>query len=204
MQDFETEVKVVTNAVNRSISMINLEVDPIRASLEFSVSGDETGYLYINMEEETDDFLQFAENPVVYSETTPYMEDGVRKLKETPYFKKFTDFDVEGETTLVFNADEINKGKTGEDAQYYSTDFRIYYVAEHEKYVGTPAQLREDLPLPRRVHHLVPLLAAYYVWLEDEPTKAAQYYNMYETEASVIIAASNKNKIRMRVLEGGL
>ena len=204
MQDFETEVKVVTNAINRSISMINLEVDPIRASYEFSLAGNETGYVYLNMEEETDDFLQFADTPVTYAEVIPYRENGELKFKEKSLFKKFNDFDFEGETTLVFNADDINKGKTGEDAEYYSTDFRIYYGAEHEKYTGTTAQKREDLPLPKRVHHLVPLLAAYYVWLEDEPTKAAQYYNMYETAKNVILEASARNKLRVRVLPGGM
>lgn len=207
MQDFETEVKVVTNAINRSIQFINLDVDPIYSNYELSIPGNETGYIYVNMTEEADDFLQFADTPVMYSTTAPIFERGVLVgYKETPYYKKFADFDYEGNTTLVFNADEINSKLNSEDpnSQYYSTDLRIFYVAEHEPYVGTTAQKREDLPLPRRVHHLVPLLAAYYVWLEDEPTKAAQYYNMYETEKAALLANNPKNRVQIRVLPGGI
>ena len=48
------------------------------------------------------------------------------------------------------------------------------------------------------MHHLIPLLAAYYLWLDDDERKAVQYYNNYETELSQII--QNENMPKMRVV----
>lgn len=37
-----------------------------------------------------------------------------------------------------------------------------------------------DIDLPDRVDYIVPLLAAYYVWLDDDQTKAVLYWNQFD------------------------
>lgn len=169
------ESGLLYTAINRSITRINLEVSPIIEKYEFDIGDDDTGFLYLNLTDIDDMFLDFAEIPVLV------------KRNDKDLYQKFADYDIETENTLVINADE-NKGS-----------FRVFYKIQHDDFKGTAAQLREDLPLQLKVHHLVPLLAAYYVWLEDDPTKAAQYYNGWD-EAKNKIELDNQNKVRMRVV----
>ena len=45
--------------------------------------------------------------------------------------------------------------------------------------------------LPDKVIDLVPVLASYWVWLDDDERKAVMYYNMYETVLGGITADIN-------------
>ena len=174
------EAGLLYSAINRAITRINLELSPILEKYEFDITDEDTGYLYLNMTDIDDMFLDFADNPVLVE------KDG------TEFYTRFSNFDIETENTLVINADE-NKGS-----------FRVFYKQQHDTFTGTSAQLKEELPLQLKVHHIVPLIASYYVWLEDDPTKAAQYFNMFEQERENIATQSQLNKIRVRVLPGGM
>lgn len=44
------------------------------------------------------------------------------------------------------------------------------------------------IDLPDKVIDLVPLLAAYYVWLDDDERKAVYYYNQYDDLKNQILA----------------
>lgn len=44
------------------------------------------------------------------------------------------------------------------------------------------------MELPDKVTDLAPLLAAYYVWLDDDERKAVYYYNQYEDLKNQILA----------------
>lgn len=174
--------ELVPNAINRAITEISEFTDPIIERYEFELDDEDEGYVYISMPEVDPHFFAFSDTPVLYE------KDG------TQMYKPFIDYEVEAEDTVVVNADE-NKGK-----------FRICYIAEHTYFTGTEADNDKELPLPRAVHHLVPLLASYYVWLEDEMQKAVMYYNLYEQESAAVRErrALEKNKIKMRVLSGGI
>lgn len=52
--------------------------------------------------------------------------------------------------------------------------------------VDTPDD--SGIDLPDKVIDLMPLLAAYYVWLDDDERKAIYYYNQYEDLKSQILA----------------
>lgn len=179
MEEF-AEAGLLYSAINRAITRINLELSPILEKYEFDITDDDTGYLYLTMTDIDDMFLDFADNPVMIE------KDG------TEFYTRFSNFDIETENTLVINADE-NKGS-----------FRVFYKVQHDTFTGTDAQLREDLPLQLKVHHVVPLIASYYVWLEDDPTKASQYFNMFEQEREGILTQSEAKKIKVRVLPGGM
>lgn len=177
MEEF-AETGLLYTAIDRAITRINLEFAPIIERYEFEITDSDTEYMYIDMTDVDENFLDFADTAVLIE------KGGVGK------YAKFSNYDIEADNTLVINADE-NKGK-----------FRVFYKAQHEKFTG--AQRREELPVPLKAHHIVALLAAYYVWLDDDPTKAAQYYNMFETERDTMLLESQTNKIKVRVLPGGM
>lgn len=174
------EAGLLYSAINRAITRINLELYPIIEKYEFDISDDDTGYLYITMTDIDDMFLDFADMPVLFE------RDGAN------FYTKFGDYEIEADNTLVINADK-NKGS-----------FRVFYKVAHDTFTGKTSQLKEDLPLQLKVHHLVPLLASYYVWNEDEPTKAAQYLNLFESEKAELKEQALARKFKVRVVSGGL
>ena len=175
MEEF-AESGVLYDSINRAITEINLRLSPIYERYEFEISDTDTGYLYITMKDVDENFLDFADTPVLFR-------------RESDMYQKFNDYQIEAGDTVVIDADS-NKGS-----------FRIFYKAMHEPFTGD-AQLREDVPLPLKVHHLVPLLASYYVWQEDEPAKAAQYYNMFEQKS--VDVAEQEVQMRARIIPGGI
>lgn len=179
--------ELVYNSINRAISEINLLVAPYIKTYEFDIDEADEGYLYISMPDVDGYFLDFAETPVVYE------ADGKDQ------YTKFNDFEIEAGDTMVIRQDS------------YHGSFRVFYRADPEpiRYSAdgtrpTGEELAQDIPLPRKTHFLVPLLAGYYVWLEDEPTKAAQYYNLYEQGVNTVQSNDATKKIRVRVLAGGM
>lgn len=173
------EAGLLYSAINRAITRINLELYPIIEKYEFDISDDDTGYLYLTMTDIDDMFLDFADMPVLFE------RDGAN------FYTKFGDYEIEADNTLVINADK-NKGS-----------FRVFYKVAHDTFTGKTSQLKEDLPLQLKVHHLVPLLASYYVWNEDEPTKAAQYLNLFESEKAELKEQALARKFKVRVVSGG-
>lgn len=204
MEDFG---ELVPNSINRAITEINLEVAPIIERYQFEITGVDEGYMYITMPDVDDNFLDFASTPIKYAESRPEKIGGEWVATENPDYSVFNDFEIEGDDTIVINAgsfhgavpDQEKHPDDYERAEQTTISIRVFYKAAHTPFDGT--QLTEKLPLPKKVHHLVPLLASFYVWIEDEPTKAAQYYNLYEQKKGLL---SSDAKIRMRVLPGGM
>lgn len=175
LQDFE---QLVPDAINRAITEINLTVAPIIGTVEIEQDGTEDEVLYYDMKSLTkkngvSKFLDFADTPVMIG---------------TNVYKKFNNFEIENGDTLVI------------DGTIQGT-FKVFYKAAH-----TPLTLdTEDdveIELPAKAHILLPLLASYYVWLEDEKVKAVDYYNQYEKLANSVLTESVKP--RMTILSGGI
>lgn len=61
-----------------------------------------------------------------------------------------------------------------------------------------------DMGLPDAVLYMIPLLASYYVWLDDDVDKALYYYNMYDNERNNIINNTIKGQNGRVVMVGGL
>lgn len=178
MEELDEFAEVVPYAINRAITEINLNVCPIVGIYEIEQDGTEDALLYYDIEELTKDgdtikFLEFADTPVMVG---------------TTYFKRFNNFEIENEKVLVM--DGSIKG-----------NFRVYYKKAH-----TPFELADDdekeIELPLKAHYLVPLLAAYYVWIEDEKALAVDYYNQYERLAAELKAG--RSKVRGTILSGGI
>lgn len=168
---------VVPNGINRAITEINLTVVPNVGTYIIEQDGTEDGILYYDMDELTADdmsrFLEFADIPVMVG-------DGE--------YKRFNDFEIENDKILVI--DGSIKGR-----------FKIFYKKAHTPFTVETSDDTE-LELPLKAHHLVPLLASYYIWLEDEKAKAVDYYNQYDKLVQEI--KSNAAKPRARILSGGM
>ena len=196
------ETGLLYTGINRAITEISLGGFPNIESYELEVAGNETGYLYLVMPDIDETFLDFRDVPVLFSTSRP---DGEGATKETQTYTRFNDYEIEADDTLVINLDKINAsiGGTDEQKAEYTSSFRIFYIADHEPFTETTT-LTDDVPLPRKAHHLAALLAAYYIWLDDDQTKAAMYYNQYEEKKGTLLNQSESNRIRVRVLPGGM
>lgn len=176
IEEFE---EVVPNAINRAITEINLIVTPNVGTYKFEQDGSESDLLYYDMEELTADedgtvrFLEFADTPVMIGPTV---------------YKQYNDFEIENDKVLIMDGTEVGT-------------FKVFYKRAH-----TPFTLDSEdsakIELPLKVHHLIPLLASYYIWLEDENAKAVAYYNQYEKLVQEITAEAEKP--RARIMSGGI
>ena len=174
---------IVPQALNRAITEINLTIAPIIGTYEFTQTGEESGLLYYDMEELTREdgdmvFLSFADTPVM-------IDNGIDK--QYGIYRRYNNFEIEQDKKLVMDGS-------------VSGNFKVFYKKAHTPFTIDTDDL-EDIPLPLKAHILVPLLTAYYVWLEDEKTKAVDYYNQYEKLAQNIL---NDKPVRMRILPGGI
>ena len=183
----ETEISefgdIVPQALNRAITEINLTITPIIGTYEFTQTGEDSGLLCYDMEELTKEggdvvFLSFADTPVM-------VDNNANKQYGT--YRRYNDFEIEQDRILVMDGSVAGS-------------FKVFYKKAHVPFtINTDNS--EDIPLPLKAHILVPLLTAYYVWLEDEKTKAVDYYNQYEKLAQSIL---NDKPVRMRILSGGI
>jgi len=169
-EEFE-QLGYTYDAINRAIAQIQNQF-PYIAKYEFEVDETDTGILYVDMSD-VKGFLALAqETPVVF------------EANGEEVYRKFGDYYIEMEHTIVMKADD------------YAGSFRVYYEkASTEVDPETPDTFVPELPT--RVHHLIPLLAAYYLWLDDDERKATQYYNMYETELALVLQKQNAPKMRV-------
>ena len=170
--------KIVPDSLNRAITEINLTVAPIVGTYQIIQDGTQEEILYYDMIELTREndvvkFLEFADIPVKIG---------------TDVYRKFNNFEIENGSTLVM--DGSIKG-----------NFKVFYKKAHTPFT-TETDDAAEIELPLKTHVLVPLLTAYYVWLEDEKSKAVDYYNQYEKLSQSIIAKSTQP--RATIMHGGI
>lgn len=156
------------DAINQAVDEIALKF-PCHSYYSFSIDDDEEDYIYIDMTSAAKGFLMFGDTPVRYE------KDG------TEMFRRFSDFEIENDFTVVINP----RNNAGE--------YRIYYEKKCTDITkDTPDTFEFEIPLV--AHVLIPLLAAYYLWLDDEKEKATTYQNLYDSLLSDIERKKNKPK----------
>ena len=193
-EEFE-ELGYTYDAINRSISSINT-IFPAKVYYEFEVDNSEDGRMEINLPSIDKDFLCFCDTPVLVARN----EKENNTYKEVTLYKKFSDYEIEEEDTIIIDAPSIH-GNTNDSKLTWT--FRVFYEKK-------PTTIDKDTAdsfvteLPLKCHHLIPLLAAYYLWLDDEPTKAAQYYNLYEQERNNILQKDNRPRARVELPKEGV
>lgn len=170
--------ELVPHAINRAITEISMNYAPIVSYMDIvqPVDGEEWDEEAFYEYSLPDDFMKFTDTPVK------------RQLGEGIY-QRFNDFEIEGDNTIIFSGSNIGT-------------YRIFYVADHEPFdLDTDAS--EDIPLPLKAHHLVPLLASYYVWLDDDQAKATEYRARFAQELQNALMDAEKPRARIRSDWGG-
>lgn len=82
------------------------------------------------------------------------------------------------------------------------------WEATDEKHIDSPTKIKSDtketfnIGLSDYVMPLLPLLTAYYVWLDDDLTKATYYYNQYDSMKMELMNAAQRPK--MARIVGGI
>lgn len=82
--------------------------------------------------------------------------------------------------------------------------YRAYYqhklsTPEIPWFPVRPAQITADTPddfvieLPDDLVELVPMLASYYVWLDDDQVKATLYWNAFDASLNDVVASITRN-----------
>ena len=169
--------EVITNSINRAIEEINLSVAPIVDTVIIEQTGDTDGLIYYDIAEkaELEDkiFLEFADVPVMIGDTT---------------YKRFNDFEIENESTLVIDGNVEGK-------------LKVFYKKAHKPISEATADTTE-IELPRKAHHMLPYLAGYYIWYEDEQVKAVNCYNRFEMFKGEYL--SKKSQPKIKILSGGI
>lgn len=170
LEEFD-ELGYTYDAINQAVDEIS-DHFPCEASFDFDIDESDTGILRIDMKDRKG-FLALAETPVCYE------KDGEE------IWRKFTEYDVEMEHIIVIKVDD------------YEGSFRIYYYKE-----PTPITKDTDndfeFELPLIAHKLIPLLASYYMWLDDDERKAVMYKNDYQEALGY--ALQRKTKARAEVI----
>lgn len=170
LEEFD-ELGYTYDAINDAIAQIQNQF-PQLAKYEFEIDESDTGILYIDMTDRAGFLELAAETPVVFE------ADG------SEVFRKFSDYQVEMGHTIVMKADD------------YKGSFRIYYSKACTR-VDKDTPLDFVPELPSKVHFLIPLLTAYYLWLDDDERKAVQYYNMYESQLALLLQKENAPRMRV-------
>ena len=171
--------ELIPNSINRAIEEINLNVAPIIETYEIEQDGTGKGLFFYDIESLTRDdneeitFLDFADTPVMVGDDV---------------YQTFNDFEIENEKIMVL------------DGALEGT-FRVFYKKKHTP-ITTKTPDTTEIELPLKAQHMIPYLAAYYIWLEDEQTKAVYYYNRYEQLLQEYQA--KKEKPRARIASGGI
>ena len=95
-----------------------------------------------------------------------------------------------------------------EIADYFKATESWGYEGEDGEWVlPKPKHVAEDteddmrINLPDNVYPLLPLLAAYHIWLDDDITKATMYWNEYDQYKQQLFAQCKR--ARNAVIEGG-
>ena len=188
--------ELVPNAINRAITEISMNYAPIMSYYDItqpldgmteeqwnkSQGEDENGEPLPSYSDQIyeylmpDDFMKFADVPVK------------RQLGEGIY-QRFNDFEIENGDTIILGGNNIGT-------------FRVFYVADHEPFTVKSSR-GMDIPLPLKAHHLLPLLASYYVWLDDDQAKAQEYFARYQVALQSAMAETQKPRARIRSDWGG-
>ena len=174
-EEFE-ELGYTYDAINQAVNEIN-DVFPIEAEFDFDIDESDTGIYTIDMGDRAG-FIALAETPVWFE------KDGEE------IWRSFTEFEVKMDRKIIIKMDD------------YEGSFRIYYYKLPTQITSsTPNSFEFELPLV--AHNLIPLLTAYYLWLDDDERKAIMYKNDYEEARNIALQRKNPPRARVEIGKWG-
>lgn len=174
-EEFE-ELGYTYDAINQALDEIS-DWFPVEAEFDFDIDESDTGIFTIDMADRAG-FVSLAESPVQF-------ESAGQEV-----WRAFSEYEIKMNRKIIIKVDD------------YEGSFRIYYnkLPAHVD-ESTADDFEFDLPLA--AHKLIPHLAAYYLWLDDDYQKATIYRNDFEDARNTVMARQSKPMAQVRVSEWG-
>lgn len=88
-------------------------------------------------------------------------------------YYSFADFHIEGKSTILLPSDKIGQFKL-----FYNCDFEHITKETPDSFM---------LELDNEAVSLLPLLCAYFVWIDDERSRSQEYYAQYEMRRDMLL-----------------
>ena len=165
------ELGYTYDAINQALDEIS-DYFPVEAEFNFDIDESDTGIMNIDMADRSG-FVALAEDTPVW-----YEKDGEE------IWRAFTEYDIKKDRVIVIKMDD------------YEGSFRVYYFKE-PSHVSKSTQTDFTFDLPLISHKLIPLLTAYYLWLDDDERKAIMYKNDFQDALSVALQKMRKPKAKV-------
>lgn len=156
--------EVFINALNRSLDIINTTVKPIVGKLDIIQDGTQTGVVRYDLSDLCVDSLGNKIFESVYGIPT-------RVYNNT--YSSFNNFTLEQNKIILMDASIV-----GTFSFFYTQILPEITVDTPDEYI---------IPIDHEVEQLLPLLTAYYVWLDDDERKAVMYYNQFDSMKNEIL-----------------
>lgn len=102
---------------------------------------------------------------------------------------------------MQFIFDDVVVKLKGYYKKELSTDEAEWFPVRPQK-ITIDTEDEHELDLPDNVIELVPLLAAHYVWLDDDQVKAALYWNSFDSMKQEVVTACRSDA--RAVIYGGM
>ena len=165
---------IVINSVNRAISIINADVYGAKAKTRITQDGTAEGIVTYDLADITGDFLKLE---IVYR-----IEEGVLSV--------FNDYELTEESKVL------------KDNSLVGT-FDFHYIKKLPA-VTSSTSPEAEIGVATKVGHLVALLAAHYVWKDDDVQKSTDYWNEYDMLKDDFLEAQERERKPKATVIGGL
>lgn len=179
---FTEYVNVIINALNRSLDIINTTVKPIVGKVDIVQDGTETGIARYDLSELCVD----SQGNSIYEAL-----EGMPRRAYNDVYYPFNNYTLEQNKIISMDASLIGT-------------FSFYYT-QAIPHITTSTPDDYELPIDPEVEPLLPLLVAYYVWLDDDERKAVMYYNQFDSMKNEILERiRGRNGIGTAEIYGGI
>lgn len=156
--------KVFRDGINKALTFINVEFPLIG---EYTHSLDGTG---VDLDEI--DFADFSDFDVLLNATIKEEVGGRYQIRP------FADFELVQDTKVFVS--QTNNGEI------------TFYYRQRPTFITTSTTDGTTLTIHYKAEQLLPLLACYYIWNDDDPEKASKWRNEYEDMKSIILRTTQR------------
>lgn len=176
--DMSENASLLISSLNNALQTINKTVEGVKGTYTVTVENGDEGLIDIDLYEETED-----EQGNVTFETL----DGLPNYRpvNASYEIDFADYRLDAERYLVLNA--------------FRTGTYTFYYRKRVPLVDETWTEEDELPIEYAVEHMLPLLTAYYMWLDDDAEIATRWYNEYDTLKAEYLTRKAEKSLRATI-----
>jgi len=161
---------------------------PQQGRCDFTQDGTGTGLHRIDLQNKTENNAEGETVPITFDGTFDSFNN--MQIIQNGNALPFSDYTIEQDHIVV-----LNYALAGTFTIFFEKGVTLFTVS-------TPDEA--DIEIHPEAEHLVPLLASYHAWLDDDMQKAVLYYNEYEQERDKILTRWQERnaKSKARIVGG--